>query len=500
MSDDESDGMVGLDVLLKDTGYKAEKRIGEGTFSSVYSVIRVRDGQRCAVKRLIPTASPERILLEISSLDSAKGKKNVIPLDFVRRVGGDVLLGMPYVPSTPKFSELILIMEYKEMKSYIKNLFVALEYIHELGLIHRDIKPANFLYDRRRKKYALCDFGLVQKIKPSLKRKLSPERAAPVLSSPKIKRTILTHKDLNNHTPDLETPTKILPQFNKVEDPTRTPPNSKSSSLKAMMQTELRRSPRKHPSSNLNKKHSTIKISCSAIIGNGGNGKTVSPNFTMLEPTSGIPSTDVYASACRQPSLTSRLSIGGLSACGGLSTPSTSKVVDVKCKCYGKPKVCSICLSYKPMKAPRAGTPGFRPPEVLLKYEHQTTAVDVWAVGIIMLCILTRSYPFFHAPDDLTALAEISVLFGSDAVHQAAKSYGKKFLYEPHQSGFDLQELCHLLCKREPKSTCSQKGNIPPCHATTEAIQFLKKMLVLDSSARISASDALKHPFLEGIS
>ncbi|CAB4056493.1 CDC7 [Lepeophtheirus salmonis] len=392
MSDDESDGMVGLDVLLKDTGYKAEKRIGEGTFSSVYSVIRVRDGQRCAVKRLIPTASPERILLEISSLDSAKGKKNVIPLDFVRRVGGDVLLGMPYVPSTPKFSELILIMEYKEMKSYIKNLFVALEYIHELGLIHRDIKPANFLYDRRRKKYALCDFGLVQKIKPSLKRKLSPERAAPV-----------------------KTPTKILPQFNKVEDPTRTPPNSKSSSLKAMMQTELRRSPRKHPSSNLNKKN------------------------TPQSKYHARPSLEMEEMEKQQPSLTSRLSIGGLSACGGLSTPSTSKVVDVKCKCYGKPKVCSICLSYKPMKAPRAGTPGFRPPEVLLKYEHQTTAVDVWAVGIIMLY-------------DLTALAEISVLFGSDAVHQAAKSYGKKFLYEPHQSGFDLQDYV----------TCCVRENLSP--------------------------------------
>lgn len=43
------------------------------------------------------------------------------------------------------------------------------------------------------------------------------------------------------------------------------------------------------------------------------------------------------------------------------------------CKCYGEPKVCTTCVVKKSQQAPRAGTPGFRPPEVLLKYERQTT-------------------------------------------------------------------------------------------------------------------------------
>lgn len=43
------------------------------------------------------------------------------------------------------------------------------------------------------------------------------------------------------------------------------------------------------------------------------------------------------------------------------------------CKCYGKASICNICLVRKAMEAPRAGTPGFRPPEVLLKHPHQTT-------------------------------------------------------------------------------------------------------------------------------
>ena len=69
------------------------------------------------------------------------------------------------------------------------------------------------------------------------------------------------------------------------------------------------------------------------------------------------------------------------------------------------------CWSRRSQKAARAGTPGFRPPEVLLKYEHQTTAVDMWACGVIMLCILSRTYPFFRAPDDVTGKLQMRKLY-----------------------------------------------------------------------------------------
>lgn len=54
---------------------------------------------------------------------------------------------------------------------------------------------------------------------------------------------------------------------------------------------------------------------------------------------------------------------------------------NVKCFCYGRPMVCNVCLIKKEIQATRAGTPGYRPPEVLLKSTNQTTAVDCWAAG-----------------------------------------------------------------------------------------------------------------------
>ena len=46
-------------------------------------------------------------------------------------------------------------------------------------------------------------------------------------------------------------------------------------------------------------------------------------------------------------------------------------------------EICDICYSKPNQYSPRAGTSGFRAPEVLLKYRYQTTAVDVWSAGIV---------------------------------------------------------------------------------------------------------------------
>jgi len=72
----------------------------------------------------------------------------------------------------------------------------------------------------------------------------------------------------------------------------------------------------------------------------------------------------------------------------------------------------------------RAGTRGFRAPEVLMRVQQQTTALDIWSAGVILLCILSGRYPFFNAPDDLTALAEIAAVCGSSELMAAATALG----------------------------------------------------------------------------
>jgi cell division control protein 7 len=52
------------------------------------------------------------------------------------------------------------------------------------------------------------------------------------------------------------------------------------------------------------------------------------------------------------------------------------------------------------------------------------SAVDIWSAGVIFLCLLSGRYPFFRANDDMTALAQIISIFGSEEVKKSALSYG----------------------------------------------------------------------------
>ncbi len=61
----------------------------------------------------------------------------------------------------------------------------------------------------------------------------------------------------------------------------------------------------------------------------------------------------------------------------------------------------------KEIRANQAGTKGWRAPEVLMQYVHQTTAIDVWSAGVMMLSVLSRKYPMFEGMDNNTNLLEI---------------------------------------------------------------------------------------------
>lgn len=118
-------------------------------------------------------------------------------------------------------------------------------------------------------------------------------------------------------------------------------------------------------------------------------------------------------------------------------------------------------------------------------------AVDMWAVGVILLSILARSYPFFRAPDDMTALAELMTLFGTKQLQIAAKKYSRRLTVSTEKEGCDLASVCRHLGDRGEEP--------PPSLVTEEAVSILKLLLRLDYRDRVTASQALNHPFVRDI-
>lgn len=77
-----------------------------------------------------------------------------------------------------------------------------------------------------------------------------------------------------------------------------------------------------------------------------------------------------------------------------------------------------------PRRANRAGTRGFRAPEVLFKCTNQSTKIDIWSTGIIGLSLLARKFPLFNSPDDIDALIEIILLLGVEKLQKCAELHG----------------------------------------------------------------------------
>ena len=75
------------------------------------------------------------------------------------------------------------------------------------------------------------------------------------------------------------------------------------------------------------------------------------------------------------------------------------------------------------------------------------SAVDIWSAGVIFLSLLSGRYPFFRANDDMTALAQIISIMGSDAVKQAAAACGR--FYTRYIGEYIKWQLTYMFPKKK---------------------------------------------------
>lgn len=145
-----------------------------------------------------------------------------------------------------------------------------------------------------------------------------------------------------------------------------------------------------------------------------------------------------------------------------------------------------------------------------------------------MISILSACYPFFKASDDFTALAEITTVFGDDIIKKTALSLSRHVCISRKKQPLHLRKLCIRLRNRSGYSgtgtttvddknnqllkicdNCQQKSNECLCQHSElnmdftsdiypdSAYDLMSKLLTIDPRNRISAAEALDHPFLK---
>lgn len=168
-------------------------------------------------------------------------------------------------------------------------------------------------------------------------------------------------------------------------------------------------------------------------------------------------------------------------------------------------------------RANRAGTRGFRAPEVLFKCNNQTNKIDIWSAGVMLLTLLSRRFPFFNSTDDIEAIMEIMSIFGIKKMKDCALIHGLELecnvprINDPPSLAAIITNAVMLDCKEGDtfaedspawELVCAidkkgrfGKGKLGKDYEIT--IKFLEQMLALDPADRPFADDLLSDPFFD---
>lgn len=126
------------------------------------------------------------------------------------------------------------------------------------------------------------------------------------------------------------------------------------------------------------------------------------------------------------------------------------------------------------------------PPETIFNSPKQGSAVDIWAIGVIMLSFLMKWHPIISLNNTtkvknftIANLIPLSLIFGAKEIKAIA-----------HEHGYGI-----LMPEEIPLEWIGWWTLITDPEVSDEAISLLDRMLCLDADKRINAEEALAHPY-----
>lgn len=131
----------------------------------------------------------------------------------------------------------------------------------------------------------------------------------------------------------------------------------------------------------------------------------------------------------------------------------------------------------------------FKGPELLVDFEDYDYSLDMWSLGCMFAGMIFRKEPFFHGRDNYDQLVKIARVLGTDELTEYLEKYGLEL--DAHFDGimgrFPAKPLDRFITP-EVQHLCSD-----------EAIDFLSRLLRYDHQERLTAEEAMMHPYFNPI-
>ena len=132
----------------------------------------------------------------------------------------------------------------------------------------------------------------------------------------------------------------------------------------------------------------------------------------------------------------------------------------------------------------------FKPPELLIEYPYYDYSIDIWSLGLTFAMMLFGKSPIHCGESDEQQLQNVADFVGGRGIINYAESLKVKL----------KPDVISDLVKRGKRGINGYVDKLPPNNnIPQEAINLLKQMMVIDHRQRITAEEALKHPFLSDV-
>ena len=153
--------------------YEVLRQLGKGKYGEVYEGINLQqrgrgfgDNGRCVLKIMRPVKE-HRLRREVKILQQVSGGPNIVQLlEVVRDPETKTPCFVFDLVNAISFKDLQASVTDLDVRYYVFQLLVALDFCHSRGIMHRDVKPGNVLIDHAKRQLKLIDWGLADFYQP----------------------------------------------------------------------------------------------------------------------------------------------------------------------------------------------------------------------------------------------------------------------------------------------------------------------------------------------
>ncbi|TVY19014.1 Casein kinase II subunit alpha [Lachnellula arida] len=131
----------------------------------------------------------------------------------------------------------------------------------------------------------------------------------------------------------------------------------------------------------------------------------------------------------------------------------------------------------------------FKGPELLVDFQEYDYSLDMWSLGAMFASMIFRKEPFFHGNSNSDQLVKIAKVLGTEDLFD----YLDKYEIELDQQYDDI------LGRFQKKSWHSFVNSENQRFVSNEAIDFLDKLLRYDHQERLTAKEAMAHPYFSPV-